>query len=48
MLRTILLAFAFVLFAVAAWRPVHPDASSRLVALGLAFGTLAVLLGALR
>lgn len=42
MVRTILLVFAFVLFAIAAWRPVHPD-SSRLVALGLALATLSFL-----
>lgn len=45
MIKLILLVFAFVLFAIAAWRPVHPD-SNRLVALGLALWALTLLLGA--
>lgn len=47
MISTILLVFAFVLFVLAAWRLVEPTnpAGYRLVAAGLAFWVLSILLG---
>jgi hypothetical protein len=44
MIGNILMVFAFVLFAIAAWRPAQPDAS-RLTNMGLACIVLAFLYG---
>lgn len=46
MIRIILFVFTFVLFALAALRPAHPDAS-RFVYLGFTLAALAFLLGVL-